>query len=97
MRHVGLPYGSGAVAGDRFLLRPSFAVLQFYMQYKKDYLDNHSDKEYAETVNKSANRCFVCHQGQEKQEEPQRVRRTTGRSVGLEEGLPRTRRRSQPR
>ena len=62
MRHVGFRTVLALllVIG---VARPSFAVLQFYMQYKKDYLDNHSDKEYAETVNKSANRCFVCHQG----------------------------------
>lgn len=44
-------------------VRPSFGVVQFYIQYKKDFLDEHKDKEYVETVNKSANRCFVCHQG----------------------------------
>ena len=43
--------------------RPSVAVVQFYMQYKKEYLDNHPDKEYAALVNKATNRCFVCHQG----------------------------------
>ncbi len=43
--------------------QPADAVPQFYTVYKKDYLDNHPDKKYAETVNKGTARCFVCHQG----------------------------------
>ncbi|MCI0335314.1 MAG: hypothetical protein L0228_19065 [Planctomycetes bacterium] len=46
-----------------FAARPAVAVPQFYTVYKKDYLDNHPDKKYAETVNKGTARCFVCHQG----------------------------------
>jgi cytochrome c2 len=46
--------------------QPAPAVVQFYMEYKKAYLDTHSDKEYAATVNKAANRCFVCHQGKQR-------------------------------
>jgi hypothetical protein len=43
--------------------RPARAVLPFYQVFKKEYLDTHSDKKFAEEVNKAANRCFVCHQG----------------------------------
>ena len=43
--------------------RPASAVVQFYVEYKKAYLDNHPDKEYAAAVNKASDRCFVCHQG----------------------------------
>jgi cytochrome c2 len=43
--------------------RPAAAVVQFYMEYKKAYLDTHPDKEYAAAVNKAADRCFICHQG----------------------------------
>jgi hypothetical protein len=46
-----------------FAPRPAFAILQFYQVYKKDYLDNHPDKKYAEEVNKGMNKCYVCHQG----------------------------------
>jgi cytochrome c2 len=45
------------------LAQPAAAVVQFYMEYKKAYLDTHADKEYAAAVNKAADRCFVCHQG----------------------------------
>jgi cytochrome c2 len=43
--------------------RPAAAVVQFYVEYKKAYLDTHPDKEYAAAVNKASDRCFVCHQG----------------------------------
>ena len=45
------------------MCRPAEAVVQFYMEYKKAYLDTHPDKEYAAAVNKAADRCFICHQG----------------------------------
>jgi cytochrome c2 len=48
------------------LARPASAIIQFYMEYKKGYLDSHPDKEYAATVNKATNRCFVCHQGKQR-------------------------------
>lgn len=62
MRHSGLRIVFALLIAVG-IAQPSFAVLQFYMQYKKDYLDDHPDKEYAALVNKAANRCFVCHQG----------------------------------
>ncbi len=62
MRYVGLRIAFALLVAIG-IARPTSAVTQFYIQYKKDYLDNHADKEYAETVNKAANRCFVCHQG----------------------------------
>src|SRR5687768_9387973 len=42
---------------------PAAAVVQFYNQYAKQYLDTHPDKEYAAAVKKPAVRCLVCHQG----------------------------------
>jgi cytochrome c2 len=39
------------------------AIPQFYSVYKKEYLDNHKDKKYAEAVNKGTAKCLVCHQG----------------------------------
>ena len=62
MRHVGLRIVLALLLAIG-IARPSVAVVQFYMQYKKEFLDNHPDKEYAALVNKNANRCFVCHQG----------------------------------
>jgi hypothetical protein len=46
-----------------FAPRPAHAVLQFYQVYKKEYLENHTDKKYVELVDKGPNKCFVCHQG----------------------------------
>ena len=43
--------------------QPAAAVMQFYNEYKKAYLDNHPDKEYVKAVTKPADRCFTCHQG----------------------------------
>jgi cytochrome c2 len=62
MRHVGLRVMLALLLAIG-IAGPSFAIQLFYIQYKKEYLDNHPDKEYAEFVNKAANRCFVCHQG----------------------------------
>jgi hypothetical protein len=62
MRYVGLR-AVVALGLALVVARPSFAVLQFYQVFKAEYLDNHPDKEFAATVNKTANRCFVCHQG----------------------------------
>jgi len=46
-----------------FAPRPAQAVLQFYQVYKKEYLENHTDKKYVAEVDKGTNKCFVCHQG----------------------------------
>jgi cytochrome c2 len=62
MRHVGLRTLVAIVLAIG-IARPSFGILQFYQVYKAEYIDKHSDKEYAAAVNKTANRCFVCHQG----------------------------------
>lgn len=62
MRHTGVRVVL-AVLLAFVVVRPSAAVVQFYMQFKKDFLDNHPDKEYVALVNKASNRCFVCHQG----------------------------------
>lgn len=43
--------------------QPAVAVVQFYNVFKKEYLDEHKDKKFADEVNKASNRCFVCHQG----------------------------------
>jgi cytochrome c2 len=48
------------------LVQPASAVLQFYKEYEKLYLDTHPDKEYAAAVKKLSVRCFVCHQGKQR-------------------------------
>src|SRR5262245_54814748 len=62
MRHVGLRVVVVllVVLGIAY---PSVARMQYYTQFKKEYLDNLSDKDFAELVNKGTNKCFVCHQG----------------------------------
>jgi hypothetical protein len=62
MRHVALRAVVALLLAVG-IARPSLGILQFYQVYKAEYLDNHPDKEYAALVNKTANRCFVCHQG----------------------------------
>jgi cytochrome c2 len=62
MRHTGVRFVLALVLAIGFA-RPSAAIVQFNMQYKKDFLNDHPDREYAELVNKGTNRCFVCHQG----------------------------------
>jgi cytochrome c2 len=42
---------------------PASADPKFYAVYKKEYLDTHADKKYAEEVNKADVKCLVCHQG----------------------------------
>lgn len=42
---------------------PSLAIPQFYKEFEKEYLDNHPDQKYAEALKKTADRCFICHQG----------------------------------
>jgi cytochrome c2 len=42
---------------------PASAVLKFYEVFKKEYLDTHKDKKFAEAVGKADVKCLVCHQG----------------------------------
>lgn len=42
---------------------PAGAVPKFYEVFKKDYLDTHKDKKFAEAVGKADVKCLVCHQG----------------------------------
>ena len=42
---------------------PAGADPRFYIVFKKEFLDNHPDKEFVAEVNKGTNRCLVCHQG----------------------------------
>jgi hypothetical protein len=42
---------------------PAGAVPKFYEVFKKEYLDSHKDKEFAEAVGKADVKCLVCHQG----------------------------------
>ncbi len=44
---------------------PALAVKPFYDEFKKDYLVNHKDKKFAETVEKE-DKCLICHQGRQK-------------------------------
>jgi cytochrome c2 len=46
--------------------RPAGAIIQFYQEYKKMYLEDHKDKKYVEEVDKGTNKCFVCHQGKKR-------------------------------
>src|SRR5262245_28485080 len=62
MRHVGLRVVV-ALLLVHGIAYSTHARMQYYTQFKKEYLDNHPDKDYAETVNKGTNKCFVCHQG----------------------------------
>jgi hypothetical protein len=43
--------------------QPAAAVVQFYNVFKKEYLDNHPNQEFAAEVNKGTNKCYICHQG----------------------------------
>ncbi len=47
------------------LVSPAAAIKPFYDEFKKDYLDNHKDKKFAETVDKG-DKCLICHQGKNK-------------------------------
>jgi hypothetical protein len=48
------------------LASPASAVPQFYMEFKKDYLQNLKDKKFAEAMDKADVKCLVCHQGKQK-------------------------------
>ncbi|MFO0789734.1 MAG: hypothetical protein U0805_09765 [Pirellulales bacterium] len=43
--------------------RPASAILPFYNQFKKDFLDDHPDKKFVEEVTSGQNKCLICHQG----------------------------------
>ena len=42
---------------------PALADPKFYMVFKKEYLEKHPDKKFAEAMDKPDVRCLVCHQG----------------------------------
>ena len=44
-------------------LQPASAVVQFYNVFKAEYLEKHPDKQYAATLTKASDKCYVCHQG----------------------------------
>ena len=48
------------------LASPASAVPPFYVEFKKDYLDNLKDKKFAEAMDKPDVKCLVCHQGKQK-------------------------------
>jgi hypothetical protein len=56
---------------------PALAIKPFYDEFKKDYLDKLKDKKFAETVDKGAEKCFICHQGKSK-----KSRNAFGKEVG---------------
>jgi len=45
---------------------PAAADPKFYTIFKKEYLDNHPDKNFVAVVHKGTNRCLVCHQGKKR-------------------------------
>ena len=42
---------------------PASAVPKFFEVFKKEYLEPHKDKKFAEAVGKADVKCLVCHQG----------------------------------
>jgi hypothetical protein len=42
------------------------AVPPFYIEFKKDYLEQLKDKKFVETVDKADVKCLICHQGKQK-------------------------------
>ena len=50
------------------LTSPAGAVPKFYQVFKKDYLEKHPDKKFAEEMDKPDVRCLVCHQGKKKKD-----------------------------
>jgi cytochrome c2 len=59
---------------------PAFAIKPFYDVFKKDYLDTHKDKKFAESVDKAegSGKCLICHQGKKSKES----RNAFGKEVG---------------
>jgi hypothetical protein len=48
------------------LVSPAVAVPPFYIEFKKDYLEQLKDKKFVETVDKADVKCLICHQGKQK-------------------------------
>lgn len=46
--------------------RPAAAVVQFYNEFAKIYLDEHPNKEFAAEMKKGTNKCYVCHVGKKR-------------------------------
>ena len=42
---------------------PAAAIMPFYNEFKKEYLDKLKDQKFAEAVNKGPDKCLICHQG----------------------------------
>jgi hypothetical protein len=42
------------------------AVPPFYIEFKKDYLEQLKDKKFVEAMDKADVKCLVCHQGKQK-------------------------------
>jgi cytochrome c2 len=65
MRSVCLSIVAGMLVG----LVPAgsaVAVVQYYNEFKAQYLENHPDKEYAKALTKASDKCYVCHQGKKR-------------------------------
>lgn len=62
MRHRYLLIVAAAVIACG-VSRPARAIMPFYNQFKKDYLENHPDKKFVEEVTNDQNKCLICHQG----------------------------------
>jgi hypothetical protein len=48
------------------IVSPAAAVPPFYIEFKKDYLEQLKDKKFVETVDKADVKCLICHQGKQK-------------------------------
>jgi hypothetical protein len=48
------------------MVTPAIAVPPFYIEFKKDYLEQLKDKKFVETVDKADVKCLICHQGKQK-------------------------------
>jgi hypothetical protein len=55
----------------------SFAIPAFSKVFTKEYVENNSDKKFAEEAGKAPNACFICHQGKERKN-----RNAFGKEVG---------------
>lgn len=57
--------------------RRAAAIGPFYEEFKKDYIENNENKQFAEEAGKKPQGCLICHQGKEK-----KVRNAFGKEVG---------------